>query len=147
MKLKLACTLAATCALLFPPAAVAADDVHRLPFDRLLQSADGQQLDPGIKLYLAGQPAPKPTATRGEFVSNKKTNAFGKSVDATCHRAGVSALLSLQERARPVGADAVINIVSYYKKVPMSSATDYECHVGAIMSGVAFQGTMVTLGR
>ena len=36
----------------------------------------------------------------------------------------------------------VVGIVSFYKKVPFTSASQYECHEGALMSGVAFKGTM-----
>jgi hypothetical protein len=127
--------------LAFPAAAFAADKVVRLPFEDVLKDGAGQ-LDGTIKFYLAGQKAPKVAESKGEFVSNKKANAFAKGDDQTCRRAALSALLSLQERAHQVGANAVVNIVSYYKKVDVASSTDYECHVGALMSGVAFKGTM-----
>ena len=35
------------------------------------------------------------------------------------------------------------NIVSYFKKNEYKSATDFECHVGAIMAGVALKGDLV----
>jgi hypothetical protein len=131
-------------ALALPLAASAADRVERLPFEDVLKEGAGQ-LDGSIKFYLAGQPTPKVLEKKGEFVSNKKTNAFAKSDDKTCRHAALSALISLQERARQVGANAVVNVVSYYKKVDVSSPTEYECHVGALMSGVAFKGTMAKI--
>ena len=130
-------------ALLLAPAVHAADEVHRLPVSELMQSPEAAQLDGSIRLYWAGQKAPRVLENKGEFISNKKTNAFAKSAAPTCHRAAASALLSLQERARQAGANAVTNIVSYYKKVPVASDSEYECHVGALMTGVAFKGTMV----
>jgi hypothetical protein len=31
---------------------------------------------------------------------------------------------------KKLSANAVVNIISYYKKVEMSSATEFECHAG-----------------
>ena len=131
--------LAWACAL--PLAAHAADKVEHFAFEDVLKEGAGQ-LDGSVKFYLAGQATPKVLEKKGEFVSNKKSNGFAKAADPTCRRAALSALLSLQERAHQVGANAVVNIVSYYKKVDVASPTEYECHVGALMSGVAFKGTM-----
>jgi uncharacterized protein YbjQ (UPF0145 family) len=54
-------------------------------------------------------------------------------------------MLQLQKRAHAVGANAVVNIVSNYGNVPMSSETEFECHDGAIMSGVALKGDFVKI--
>ena len=48
---------------------------------------------------------------------------------------------ALQEGARGVNAKAVVEIVSYYKKREFSSATEFECHVGTLMAGVALKGS------
>jgi uncharacterized protein YbjQ (UPF0145 family) len=52
-------------------------------------------------------------------------------------------MLQLQKRARDLGANAVINIVSNYNNVEFSSETEFECHAGAIMAGVALKGDFV----
>ena len=44
----------------------------------------------------------------------------------------LSAMLALQKRAQSVGADAVVNIVSNYKNIENSSATEFECHEGTM---------------
>jgi hypothetical protein len=44
-----------------------------------------------------------------------------------------------------LGANAVVNIISYYRKVPMSSDTQYECHAGTLMAGVALKGDFVKI--
>ena len=54
-------------------------------------------------------------------------------------------MLSLEQRAKELGANAVINIKSNYKKAEMSSETEYECHAGAIMAGVALKGDFVKI--
>jgi len=38
-----------------------------------------------------------------------------------------------------------VNIVSYYRKIEMSSPTDFECHAGAVIAGVALKGDFVKL--
>lgn len=77
---------------------------------------------------------------RKDVVSNKKTNAFNKSDVEACHWVFLSAVKSLLESAREANASRVVNIVSYYKKNEFKSTTDYECHAGAIMAGVALKG-------
>lgn len=57
----------------------------------------------------------------------------------------LSALLELRERAKKLGGNAVTNIVSYYKKDTSSSETEYDCHAGNIIAGVALKGTVVKL--
>ena len=66
-----------------------------------------------------------------------------KMVDGSLYTPdGLSAdLKALQEGAKDRGANAVIDIVSYFKKNEFRSATNYECHAGGIMSGVAFKAT------
>jgi len=54
-------------------------------------------------------------------------------------------MVALEKRAQQMGANAVINIVSYYDKKVISSATEFECHAGAIMAGVALKGDFVKI--
>lgn len=84
-------------------------------------------------------------ANHGEFLSNKKTNAFNKTDKEACDWAFLSAMLSFQDRITQEGGNAVVNIRSYYRKNEMSSATEFECGNGAIMAGVTFKGDVVTL--
>jgi uncharacterized protein YbjQ (UPF0145 family) len=75
-------------------------------------------------------------------VTNKKTNAFNKSDEAACEWVLQSALISLHEAAKNAGANAVTNIVSFYKRNERKDPTTYECHAGAIMAGVALKGDL-----
>ncbi|HZC01952.1 MAG TPA: hypothetical protein VE844_11510 [Gammaproteobacteria bacterium] len=59
----------------------------------------------------------------------------------------MSALLALRDRAVQEGGDAVINIKSFYKKNEVISDSEYECHAGGILAGVALQGTVVRLTK
>lgn len=126
--------------------AFAADKEYKFPLAEVLESADAKQkLDGSVRFYLAGQATPKVLESKGDTITNKKTNAFGKEASATCRWAALSALIALQEKAKQLGANAVVNIVSFYKKDAFSSATEYECHVGNLMSGVALKGTVARI--
>jgi hypothetical protein len=79
--------------------------------------------------------------TIGTDVANRKTNALNKSDVEACNWVFLSSLKALQEGARGVNAKAVVEIVSYYKKREFSSPTEFECHVGTLMAGVALKGS------
>ncbi len=103
------------------------------------------KLDPDIKLYFGAQKHPAVVKKMGEFGTNKKTNAFGKADEVACEWAFLSAVLTLQERARKEGANAVVNIRSNYKGNLTSSETEYLCGAGGLMAGVALKGDFVQL--
>jgi uncharacterized protein YbjQ (UPF0145 family) len=136
--------LGALCAAFVTSHANARDTVSTYPLDQALKSEPGKVGD-DIALYFAGQPHPAVQKTMGEFATNKKTNAFGKSDEAACQHVFLSAVQELQERARKEGGNAVINIKSNYKKDLRASATEFTCGAGAVVAGVALVGDVVTL--
>lgn len=95
-------------------------------------------LDPNIKLVFGHGGGGRIMAS--DIVSNKKTNAFNKSDADACHWAFLSAVKALQARAASMGANRVVNIVSYYRKNEFKSRTEYECHAGNVVAGVALKG-------
>jgi uncharacterized protein YbjQ (UPF0145 family) len=124
--------------------AFARDTKHLLPIAIAMETKDAQEkLDGSVKFYFGDQLPPQVLTNLGSDVSNRKTNAFGKSDEKSCNWAFLSAMVALQTRAQQLGANAVINIVSYYNKKVMSSATEFECHAGAIIAGVALKGDFV----
>lgn len=145
MQVVLACALLA---LGVTTAAQARDTKLLLPLSAAM-SANGAQsrLGDSVKFYFGNQPTPKVLERLGSDQTSQKTNSVGKSPETACNWAFLSAMLRLQQRARELGADAVINIVSNYKNVEMSSDTQFECHDGAIMSGVALKGEFVKLAK
>lgn len=132
--------LTAAAVLLFPLASQARNSVLHLDFQSVVDAAiaDGQ-LDGTVKFYLKGKGGAV-KKTFPEAVSNKKTNAFNKTDEEACAWALRSVLISFQENAKKHGANAVVNLVSYYKKNEYKSATQYECHAGAMVAGVAMKG-------
>src|SRR3954464_3608680 len=100
------------------------------------------RLDPNIPL-LFGKKTPAVDKRLGEYSSSKATNAVNKSDKEACEIAFVSAALSLQQRARREGGDAVINIVSLHPGQPGDA--DYVCHAGTFSANVGLRGTVVKL--
>jgi len=128
------------------PAAQARDNVLHLPIKDVLENPEYKgRLGSDVALYFGSQGAAGQSV--GEYVTNKKTNAFGKSDDKSCQWAMLSALLELVERARKESANAVVNITSYYKRVEFASDTEYECHAGGVIAGVALKGKVVKLKK
>jgi hypothetical protein len=142
-------TLALTFFLILSSAAATARDDHKMfPLDDALNTpAAKEKLDSSVKLYFGNQRHPKVAKAIGEWGTNKKTNAFGKSDKAACEWVFLSAILTMQERARSEGGDAIINIRSNYKNIETSSETDYMCGAGAVIAGVAFKGEVVKLAK
>lgn len=101
----------------------------------------------GVAFYFDGQPHPKVEKNLGEYVSNRKTNAFNKSDAEACQWVAFDALKTFKKRALDEGGNAVINIHSYYKKNDVSDPVSYECHAGFAAAGVAFKGTVAKLAK
>ena len=127
-------------------AAQARDDRLKMPIaDALNTPAAQEKLDPNIKLFFGNAKHPAPKQTLGTFTSNKKTNFFNKSDKEGCEWVFLGAAISLQDRAKREGGNAVINIHSVYKNEETHSTTDYDCGAGSVMGGVALRGTVVKL--
>ncbi|MHB8384103.1 MAG: hypothetical protein ACYDC3_17380 [Candidatus Binataceae bacterium] len=131
--------------------APAAGSGQPLPDGKMMPIADvlskyQSQLSP-VAFYFDDQPHPAVEKTLGEYISNKKTNAFNKSDAEACQWVALSALMEFRKRAIGEGGNAVINIHSFYKRNDLSDATRYECHAGFAVAGVAFKGTVVKLAK
>lgn len=126
-------------------ASASANDVqHFLPIDDVLNEYR-DRLDDNIALSFGSQSHGEIVENHGEFSTSKKTNAFRKADDVACRWVMLSALLTLQERAVLEGGNAVVNIRSNYEHKQMSSETEYECHAGRMIAGVALIGEVVTI--
>lgn len=135
--------LAITLSLLGLTSVHAKDDMHNYNFKEAVDRAvaDGT-LDGSVKFYLAGTKSGGKLIEAGA-VTNKKTNGFGKSAEKSCDHVLRSALIQLQNTAKEKGANAVTNIVSFYKSNETKSTTTYQCAKGTAMAGVALKGDLV----
>ena len=126
----------------------ARDDKLMFPIAPALEAKDAKEkLDGSVKFYFGDQPTPKILTKLGTDVTNQKTNAVGKSDERACNWVFLSAMIQLDKRAKQLGANAVVNIVSYYQKNVMSSPTEFECHAGNIIAGVALRGEFVKVAE
>lgn len=144
MQLKKLATTAAFLLATVPAISQARDTALYLPFDKVVKEMTAAgKLDGSVKFYLAGvAPKGKVTVVSPNAVTNKKTNAFNKTDEVACEWALQSALLTLQDAARQAGANAVVNISSYYKKIERKDPATYECHSGAVIAGVALKADL-----
>lgn len=140
--------LGCSIAMMLPLGAQARDTELMLKIEDAMASADAKsKLGDEVKFYFGDQKTPKIESRLGDDSTNKKTNAFGKSDEAACQWAFLSAMIALKEKAEKLGANAVINIRSNYDRHAVSSTTDYECHAGGIMAGVALKGTYAKIAK
>jgi len=146
MKLKNVSAVALIIASLLPAMSQARDTVLNLDFAAVVQEAtQSGKLDGSVKFYLAGATVPGKSTPLGELVTNKKTNAFNKTDEEACSWALQSALITLQDAAKKVGGNAVVDIVSFYKRKESRNAKTYECHAGTFVGGVALKGQAASL--
>lgn len=118
------------------------------PVAPALEAKDAKEkLDGSVKFYFGDQETPKVVTKLGTDVTNQKTNKFGKSDERACNWVFLSAMIQLDKRAKQLGANAVVNIVSYYQKNVTSSQTEFECHAGNIVAGVALRGEFVKIAE
>jgi len=106
-----------------------------------------EKVGSSVAFYFSNQPQPQAAQTMGEFVTNKKTNSFGKSDEAACQWAMLSALIQFRDRATSEGGNAVVNLQSYYDKNEIPDKGEYECHAGAVVAGVALKGTVAKIAK
>ncbi len=98
-----------------------------------------------MRFFLAGQQTPKVVKTLDSDVSNPKTNGFNKTAAQVCNWAALSSLIAQQKRTLQNGGSAVVEIISSCKGKEFSSATENECHDGAIAVGVSLNGTYASI--
>jgi len=107
------------------------DDKYLLPIQAALEAKNviGRP-DGSVKFFFSKQPTPSIIAQLGSDTTHGRTAKLRNSDQVICEAAFLAALLALQKRAKQAGANAVVNIVSYYQQVEMSSTSEYECHAG-----------------
>lgn len=113
--------------------------------DALATPGAQQKLDANIKLFFGDAKHPAAKQTLGTYTANKKTNFFNKTDKEGCEWVFLAAAISLQERAKQLGGNAVVDITSVYRNQELKSTAEYDCGAGALMGGVALSGTVVKL--
>lgn len=107
----------------------------------------GSELDPSIKLFYGPQAYPKSAEKLGELHTTNKASIADSNDTLACNQAFASALQDLQKGAKSVGANAVVNIATYFKGGPqVKSATEFECHAGSHSVILMTTGDFVRIG-
>jgi uncharacterized protein YbjQ (UPF0145 family) len=123
----------------------ATDKVVHFAFNNAVVAAtQSGKLDGSVKFYLADIKPDGQATVLKTITVEKKTNAFGKQDQVSCDWALQSALISLQDDAKEVGANAVVDIISDYDNEYRDNEK-YECHVGFLMSGVVLKAKLAKL--
>jgi hypothetical protein len=123
----------------------ARDDKYMLPINTALESTDAREKPDGsVKFFFGKQSTPQIVTKLGTHSPHGKTNTRPTDDKKACNTAFVAALVDFQKHAKKVGANAVVNIASYYKKVEMSSTTEFECHAGAAAHAI-LRGDLVKI--
>ena len=141
--------LTLTIAGLLASPAVARNEGYMLPIRDALDAPDAKaKLDRGIRLHFGGGTPARVAKDFGVLESDMKGRGAGRNGNdrLACEEAFVNAVLSLQERARSLGGNAVINITSNYRKTATSSPTQYMCRAGSHSARVALTGRVVRVG-
>lgn len=132
--------------LLTAISAEARNIVHLFPISEALESKDLPEKPSGsVKFFFTKEKSPKVAKTIRTETIDQKVSLRGNSNEKACNLAFMSVLMSFDKRAKEMGANAVVNIVSNYKRREMSSATHFECHEGSGYMAVALRGDFVTI--
>ena len=124
----------------------AADDLILINVSEAMTTPEyRQKLDSSVTFYFGNSPHPAVAQTYGERVTNRKTNGFAKPAGEACRHVLLSALIALQNEAKSLGGNAVVNIKSYFRKNEVSNDQQAECYKGFLIASVALKGDIVKL--
>jgi len=126
--------------------AMAADEIIKAKIENGIatgKASTRDQIKDDIALYFGKQKTP-PVVKKVWEGDSTRTSGGRKSQTERCETAFASAIISLQNRARNEGGNAVINITSGSGE---SSETEFTCTAGRAMSRVHLRGTVVTLKK
>jgi hypothetical protein len=139
--------VAAAIVLLQAMPASARNDKYLLPISSALQSKDAQETPNGsVKFFFGDQEYPTVGAKLGNHSTHQRSSTRPAEDARSCNVAFLKALVALQKRAQQAGANAVVNIVSYYRNTTFPSATEFECHAGAA-AHVMLRGELVKIAE
>ncbi len=133
-------------AVLFSFDSSARDDRLMFPVKAAIERGISEGvIDGSVKFYFGDTKHSKVKSEFGEIKTNKKTNAFNKSDLEACQWVFLSAIKAFHQKAKNLGANAVINIQSNYKNKPVKDDANFQCGAGSWVAGVALKGDFVKL--
>jgi hypothetical protein len=104
--------------------AMARNDKYLLPISVALKSKDAQETPNGsVKFFFGKQETAEIVTRLGSYSTHQRSTTRPAEDAIACNVAFLKALV-LQKRAQQAGANAVVNIVSYYKNDTLTSETE-----------------------
>ena len=149
MARRLGIAIVATVLAALPVASLAANDkptdkVYDQDLARALNDPEVMaQVGSDVKFYFGSTPDGV-VQTLGRSRSHKKSRA-SRGVEGACSRAFGNTLAAMAKQARGKGANAIVNIRSFWAGYPTSSTTSYKCGMGSSTSGVALVGELAVV--
>jgi uncharacterized protein YbjQ (UPF0145 family) len=140
------CLLAATLA----GPALARNSAYMLNWSDVMDSPEAkQQLDGTVKFMFGDKTMPAGAERKaGDQIVSRIAKGKDRSDDITaCKAAALGALVDLQQKAKQMDADAVVDVVSFYKNSTFASATQYECHAGGTGGHLTFKASFAKLRK
>jgi uncharacterized protein YbjQ (UPF0145 family) len=119
-----------------------------LPIAAAMEARDFESRPTGaVKFFFGTQKSPEILTKLGSYAATPRSAAMGMLDEKACNGAFLWTLVALEKRAQQLGANAVVNIVSFYQKNEMSSTTEFECHVGNVIASVFLKGDFVKIAN
>lgn len=129
-------------AALLPLDAGARNVEYTLALDEVLRMPEAEsELDGQVRFYLSGQSHSPIVLRHSEEVVTAKIRGAGEEEIETCKRAALKALVEYQRKARKMGANAIVDLVSYFDEKVFISPAQFECHAGSRTVVVVFKGS------
>jgi uncharacterized protein YbjQ (UPF0145 family) len=134
--------MACLTAALAPLDAIARNVEYTLALDEVLRMPQAEsELDGQVRFYLSGQFHSPIVMRHSEEVVTAKIRGAGEEEIETCKRAALKALVEYQRKARKMGANAIVDLVSYFDEKVFMSPAQFECHAGSRTVVVVFKGS------
>lgn len=134
--------LAASALAMLAQAAHARTEVVTYPIKPVLES---NQFAPGVALYFGDQPHPAVVTKLGEATKSSHPPRKTATEVQICNATLADALRQLANAAHDRGANAVINIKTWFHSTVNTSADNYTCGVSGVSAALRVSGEFVTL--
>jgi hypothetical protein len=100
-----------------------------------------------VTFYFATQQPPKLGTSLGDVEVKAKRKKLSQTDEYNCRMALMAVLDEIHDRAIKAGGNAVGNIVSYYRKQPSGTETQYQCNAGGSGGVVWLKGTILKVDK
>lgn len=132
--------------LLSTSLASARNTFYDISVEEAVKTKTGQKKLLDVPFYMLGQEHPSVDKDFSIFKSNKRS-AKGFGNIKKCQVAFISAIISLQNKAKRMGGDGLIDVMSVTRRNNLESPDKFRCLAGANMVNVELVGRVVTFSK